>query len=126
MNSCDNMIENLSGGYQAFPSLHFGGPAFILLFDFYHSKRRFWVWLVPTILVWLSALFLRYHYIADHIGGLVIVIFSLWFTPKLMLFYTKKANHYREKTKIRYVRTYYIPLDYFIKNPKYHNKKEWL
>jgi len=126
MNNCDNMIENLSGGYQAFPSLHFGGPAFILLFDFFHSRRRFWVWLVPTVMVWFSALFLRYHYITDHIGGLLIVIFSLWFTPKFMIYYSKKADYFRNKTKIKYIKTYYIPLDYFLKNPKYHKNKEWL
>lgn len=126
MNKCDNMIEHLSGGYQAFPSLHFGGPAFILLFDYFHSRRRFWVWLTPTVLVWVSALFLRYHYITDHIGGLLIVIFSLWFTPKFMLFYTKKADYYRAKTGKKYTRTYFIPLDYFLKNPKYHKNKEWL
>jgi hypothetical protein len=126
MNYCDKMIEHLSGGYQAFPSLHFGGPAFILLFDFFHSRRRFWVWLIPTILVWTSAIFLRYHYLADHIGGLIIVIFSLWFTPRFMIFYTKKADYYRNKTNKKYTRTYYMPLDYFMKNPKYHNDKEWL
>ncbi len=126
MNKCDDMIEHLSGGYQAFPSLHFGGPAFILLFDYFHSRKRFWVWLIPTVLVWTSAIFLRYHYLTDHIGGLIIVIFSLWFTPKFMLFYVRKANHYREKTGVKYVRTYFIPLDYSLKNPKYHNNKEWL
>ncbi len=126
MNTCDNMIENLSGGYQAFPSLHFGGPAFVLLFDFFHSRRRFYVYLIPIILVWTSAIFLRYHYITDHIGGLILVCFSLWFAPKFMRFYNKKANYYQEKTGIDYKRVYFFPEDYTLKNPKYHNHKEWL
>jgi len=126
MNSCDNMIENLSGGYQAFPSLHFGGPAYILLFDFIHNRRRFWVWLLPIIIVWTSAIFLRYHYVTDHIGGLVIVLFSVWITPKFMSFYTKKADSYREKSGKYFKRSYYFPLDYDRKNKDYHNDKEWL
>ena len=126
MNRCDNMIEKLSGGYQAFPSLHFGGPAFILLFDFFHSRKRFWVWLTPTVIVWTSAIFLRYHYFTDHIGGLIIVLFATWITPKFMRFYTQKADYYREKTGKKFVRTYYYPLDYSLRNPKYHNNKEWL
>jgi len=126
MNKCDDMIEHLSGGYQAFPSLHFGGPAYILLFDYFHSKKRFKVWLIPTVLVWISALFLRYHYLTDHIGGAIIVIFSMWLTPKFMRYYTIKANYYRDKTGIKYTRNYYFHLDYSLKNPKYHNNKEWL
>ncbi len=126
MNTCDSMIENLSGGYQAFPSLHFGGPCFVLLFDFFHSRRRFWIYLVPVLLVWTSAIFLRYHYFVDHLGGLAIVILSLWFIPKFMRFYTKKADYYQEKTGKKYKRSYYFPLDYSLKNPKYHNHKEWL
>ena len=126
MNRCDDMIEHLSGGYQAFPSLHFGGPAFILLFDYFHSKKRFFVWLLPVVLVWTSALFLRYHYLTDHLGGLVIVIFTFWITPKFMRFYTIKADYYRNKTGKKFVRSYYFPLDYSLKNPKYHNNKEWL
>ena len=58
--------------YNAFPSLHVA-MAVILGFYFYQIKSR-WLWLVAvfSVLVILSTLFIRQHYILDVIGGLML------------------------------------------------------
>jgi membrane-associated phospholipid phosphatase len=43
-----------------------------LLFDFKHYRRRFWLLLIPCIALWMSTVYLRYHYVIDLAGGVVI------------------------------------------------------
>ena len=54
---------------DVFPSLHCAASAFILAFDKRHSRARFWLFLVPVAGLWLSTLYLRYHYLVDLVAG---------------------------------------------------------
>jgi membrane-associated phospholipid phosphatase len=62
---------------DAFPSLHVAVPAFILAFDFLHKRRRFWICLVPSALLWFSTLYLRYHYAVDLLAGFLLAAAAL-------------------------------------------------
>jgi hypothetical protein len=54
---------------DVFPSLHCAASAFILAFDRQHSRVRFWLFVAPVAGLWLSTLYLRYHYLVDLIAG---------------------------------------------------------
>lgn len=58
-----------SSHVDAFPSLHCAASAFILAFDHRHSRRRFRLFLVPVVGLWLSTLYLRFHYLVDLLAG---------------------------------------------------------
>jgi membrane-associated phospholipid phosphatase len=54
---------------DVFPSLHCAASAFILAFDRRHSRGRFRLFLVPVVGLWLSTVYLRYHYLVDLLAG---------------------------------------------------------
>ena len=72
---------------NVFPSLHLAVPAFILAFDYRYKRTRFWVCLVPCLLLFVSTIYLRYHYLVDLLAGvaLALVAFALatrWIRPE--------------------------------------------
>jgi membrane-associated phospholipid phosphatase len=67
--------SNLS---DAFPSLHVAASAYILLFDLGHRPRWFRAYLLPCVLLWVSTLYLRYHYGVDVLSGFALAAFGLW------------------------------------------------
>jgi PAP2 superfamily len=58
-----------SSHVDVFPSLHCAASAFILAFDRRHSRGRFRLFLVPVVGLWLSTVYLRYHYLVDLLAG---------------------------------------------------------
>jgi hypothetical protein len=63
----------LSGGLQGvFPSLHVGGSVYLCLFDLQTNRLRGLTYLPMVLLIYLSTLFLRYHYVVDLIAGTVV------------------------------------------------------
>ena len=71
-------VLNHSNGFDAFPSIHFGATFFLLAFDWRHYRRRFWMLLAPVLGLWMATVYLRYHYFADLLGGLVIALAGIW------------------------------------------------
>src|SRR5688572_11373999 len=67
-------INDGSKRVDAFPSIHFAATLYLLLFDWQHARRRFWWLLGPCLLLWLSTMFLRFHYFVDLIGGAIIAV----------------------------------------------------
>jgi membrane-associated phospholipid phosphatase len=67
---------------DVFPSLHCAVSAFFLFFDLLHRRWRFWLYLVPCVGLWLSTIYLRYHYFIDVICGFVLAAFALWASEK--------------------------------------------
>lgn len=63
---------------DAFPSLHVAASAYILLFDCRYRPRWFRACLVPCVLLWVSTLYLRYHYGVDVLAGFVLAALGLW------------------------------------------------
>lgn len=62
---------------DVFPSLHVAVSSFILLFDWRHRRWRFWAYLLPCAGLWLSTLYLRYHYFIDLLAGFVLAVLAL-------------------------------------------------
>ncbi len=62
---------------DVFPSLHCAASAFVLAFDYRHSRRRFWLFLVPVVGLWFSTVYLRYHYLVDLVAGFALAAVAL-------------------------------------------------
>jgi membrane-associated phospholipid phosphatase len=57
---------------DVFPSLHVGISFLVWLYAFRNSRRLFWI-LSPFILsLWVSTVYLRYHYLVDVLAGLAL------------------------------------------------------
>lgn len=65
------VIAAASNGVDVFPSIHFAASLFLWLFDWRHHRARFWRWSLPILALWLSTLYLRYHYLVDLLAGMV-------------------------------------------------------
>lgn len=72
------VVAKGSNGVDVFPSLHCAVSAFFLFFDRKHRPWRFWVYLAPCIGLWISTIYLRYHYLIDVIFGFLLAAFALW------------------------------------------------
>lgn len=62
---------------DAFPSLHCAISAFCLCFDWKHDRHRFWWFLPLTFAIWLSTIYLGYHYLIDLLAGALLTAFAL-------------------------------------------------
>lgn len=57
---------------DVFPSLHVGISFVVWLYGYRNSRRLFWI-LSPLILsLWVSTVYLRYHYLVDVLAGLIL------------------------------------------------------
>jgi membrane-associated phospholipid phosphatase len=63
---------------DVFPSMHVAFSFLVWLYAYRHSRRLFWV-LSPLVLsLWVSTVYLRYHYLVDCVAGLVLVPLCLY------------------------------------------------
>jgi len=61
---------------DVFPSLHVAISFVVWLYAYRNSKKLFWI-LSPLLLsLWLSTLYLRYHYLIDVVAGLILAPLS--------------------------------------------------
>lgn len=68
------VVNHGSNGVDVFPSIHVAASLYLLMFDARHYRRRFWWLLLPCIALWFSTVYLRYHYVVDVLGGVVIAL----------------------------------------------------
>ncbi len=68
----EKIVLSGSNRVDVFPSLHCGNALYILLSDYQHKRWRFWAYLVPCVGLWLSTVYLRYHYFIDVVCGLLL------------------------------------------------------
>jgi len=71
-------VNSASNRVDAFPSVHLAASLYLLLFDWKHWRRRFWVVLLPCLLLWFSAMYLRFHYLVDLLAGAVVALAGWW------------------------------------------------
>jgi membrane-associated phospholipid phosphatase len=57
---------------DAFPSMHVGISFLILLYAGWNSRKLFWILSPFVISLWISTVYLRYHYLADCVAGLIL------------------------------------------------------
>lgn len=73
---CD-LIYHSNNHADVFPSLHCAVSAFCLFFDLRHNRRRFWFCLPLCILIWISTIYLSYHYFVDVLVGFTLTYIAL-------------------------------------------------
>ena len=66
-----------SNRIDVFPSIHVAVSLYLLVFDAWHHRRRFWLLALPCIALWVSTVYLGYHYLVDLVGALVIAMVGL-------------------------------------------------
>lgn len=63
---------------DVFPSLHVGISFLVWLYAYRNSRRLFWI-VSPLILsLWVSTIYLRYHYLIDIVAGLILAPLCYW------------------------------------------------
>jgi membrane-associated phospholipid phosphatase len=83
------------GSFHCFPSLHFG-ITFVWFFYAWKYLRRekylkyfYYLHLPVIILLWFSTLYLRWHYLVDWLGGLIVALAGIWLAPKIVNWWDK-------------------------------------
>ena len=66
-----------SNGVDVFPSLHCAVSAYLLVFDWRHRRWRFAAYVLPCIGLWVSTVYLRYHYFIDLVAGFALAAAAL-------------------------------------------------
>lgn len=68
---------------DVFPSLHVGISFLVWLYAYRNSRRLSWV-LAPFVLsLWVSTIYLRYHYLVDDLAGLILAPLCFWLANRL-------------------------------------------
>lgn len=71
-------VRQTGGNHGAFPSLHVGASAYLCLFDLRRHLLRGLTYLPMVLLIAMSTVFLRYHYLLDIVTGFAIACFAAW------------------------------------------------
>ena len=77
-----DMVVVGSNKVDVFPSLHCAVSAFILGFAWRHERREFHWLLLPIAGLWVSTIYLRYHYVTDIACGFLLAAFALAVTRR--------------------------------------------
>ena len=73
----DGIVRQGSNRVDVFPSLHVAASAFILFFDRRYARWRYYAYLAPATGLWISTIYLRYHYGIDVMAGFAVVAIGL-------------------------------------------------
>jgi|DewCreStandDraft_2_1066082.scaffolds.fasta_scaffold00009_342 membrane-associated phospholipid phosphatase len=73
-----DIVNDGSNCVDVFPSIHFAATLYLLLFDWQHHRRHFWLACLPCVILWFSTLYLRFHYFVDLLAGLGIAVIGWW------------------------------------------------
>lgn len=78
-----SLVNGFGARFDVFPSLHGALSGYLLAWQFQHDRRSV-AWGIPlTAGIWLSTLFLGYHYLPDLVSGGLLAAFSAWAAPRL-------------------------------------------
>lgn len=69
-------VAATGGNHGAFPSLHVGASAYLCLFDLRRNRLRGLTYLPVVVLITVSTVLLRYHYVIDLVTGLAIAVLA--------------------------------------------------
>ena len=72
------IIASRTNGVDVFPSIHMAASLYLLVFDWWHRRKHFWWVLGPVVGLWISTVYLRYHYGVDLLAGIVLALGCLW------------------------------------------------
>lgn len=72
------IVDAGSNGVDVFPSLHLAVSLYILIFDWRYARKLFWWMLGPCLALWVSTVYLRYHYVVDLLAGTALAFIGVW------------------------------------------------
>jgi len=75
-------VNDGSNAVDVFPSVHLAASLYLLMFDWQNGRRRFWIYLLPCLVLWWSTMFLRFHYFVDLIAGAIMALAGWWIAQK--------------------------------------------
>ena len=75
-------VNEGSNAVDVFPSVHLAASLYLLRFDWQHGRRRFWVYLLPCLVLWWSTMYLRFHYFVDLLAGAAMALAGWWMAQK--------------------------------------------
>jgi len=75
-------VDRGSNAVDVFPSVHVAASLYLLLFDWQHYRQRFWWVLVPCAVLWMSTVYLRFHYFVDLLAGVAVALLGWWVARK--------------------------------------------
>jgi membrane-associated phospholipid phosphatase len=87
------VVARGSNGVDVFPSLHCAISCFFLFFDRRHRPWRFRLYVVPCVGLWISTIYLRYHYAVDVICGFALAGTALWLANRFPLENKDQTQH---------------------------------
>jgi membrane-associated phospholipid phosphatase len=83
----NTILLNLRGAHRdCFPSGHTGITLIILYFSFKYERKLFPIFTFIFILIIISTIYLRYHYVVDIIGGIILAFIVLFITNTLVFY----------------------------------------
>ncbi len=82
-NPLRSIVSDYGVGLGTFPSLHAGIAAVVLAFAWRDNRRLFWLLLPVALSIWLSTLYLRYHYVVDLLAGWALALACRWLAPRI-------------------------------------------
>ncbi|MEI6243222.1 MAG: phosphatase PAP2 family protein, partial [Chlamydiota bacterium] len=71
------LVPLASNQCDVFPSLHCSVSSYILFFDRSHTHWRFKRYWPLCVLIWVSTIYLRYHYFIDVLAGFLLASVAL-------------------------------------------------
>lgn len=63
---------------DCFPSLHVGLSLVVWMYAYRNSRRLFWILSPFLVSLWISTVYLRYHYLVDVLAGLILAPLCFW------------------------------------------------
>jgi membrane-associated phospholipid phosphatase len=72
-----SVIEQNSNRVDVFPSLHVASSAFMLFFDQRFAPWRYRAYFPAAVGLWISTLYLRFHYGVDVLAGVLLAVVGL-------------------------------------------------
>lgn len=80
--AAEGLVSHLGSRFDVFPSLHGALSGYLVAWQFRHDRGSL-AWGLPLALaIWLSTLFLGFHYFPDLISGGLLALASAWAAPR--------------------------------------------
>jgi len=86
--------------FASFPSLHAAYPWLISIYSIKIYRVKALPVLIPSLLIWFSAVYLGEHYVVDVIGGIIFSTISFLIVEYFSSFHSLFQNLRQDRTKV--------------------------
>jgi len=96
-NNIDGILNTIEGiKRDAFPSGHTAVTLVVLYLAYKFQKSLFWIFLPFVSALLVSTVYLRYHYVVDVIGGILLFIFTIYIGDRYYDYWEKRNTSGRK------------------------------